>query len=92
MTRPKKLSELFAGIDHRRIGSDEIITSIECDSRQVGPGCLFACVVGTFQDGHIYAEQAVRAGAAALLVERELPLCIPQIIVEDTRTDRKSVV
>lgn len=86
MTRSLSLSELFAGINHIHKGEDAEITSIECDSRQVGPGCLFVCVVGTFQDGHVYAEQAVRAGAAALLVERELLLNIPQIIVEDTRT------
>ncbi|MGI6150749.1 MAG: UDP-N-acetylmuramoyl-L-alanyl-D-glutamate--2,6-diaminopimelate ligase [Christensenellales bacterium] len=86
MTRSLSLRELFAGINHVHKGGDAIITSIECDSRQVGPGCLFVCVVGTFQDGHVYAEQAVRAGAAALLVERELPLVVPQIIVEDTRT------
>jgi len=86
MIRTLSLSELFAGIPHTRKGGDAEISSIECDSRQVGKGCLFVCVVGTFQDGHVYAEQAVRMGASALLVERELPLDVPQIIVEDTRT------
>jgi len=86
MTRSIGLRDLFAGIQHVHMGEDALITSIECDSRQVKPGSLFVCVVGTHQDGHIFAEQAVRAGAAALLVQRELPLDVPQIIVEDTRT------
>ena len=41
--------------------------------------------MGTFADGHKYAQQAVDAGAAALVVERKLDIDVPQILVEDTR-------
>ena len=48
-------------------------------------GDVFCCIVGTFADGHKYAQQAVDAGAAALVVERKLDIDVPQILVEDTR-------
>lgn len=79
------LSKLLRGTPHTLIGPDVEIREIEYDSRKVKKGDLFSCVVGTFSDGHKYAEQAVAAGAAALLVERRLPVEITQVIVEDTR-------
>ena len=55
------------------------------DSRQVEPGMLFCAVRGSTTDGHVHAPQAVRDGAAALLVERELELDVPQLVVTDVR-------
>ena len=40
---------------------------------------------GSRADGHEFAERAVAAGAAALVVERPLELDVPQLLVEDTR-------
>ncbi len=71
----------------RLIGGGETqITSIFDDSRKVKPGALFACTPGTKVDGHDFAPQAIEKGAVALLVERELPIDIPQILVSDVRT------
>jgi UDP-N-acetylmuramoyl-L-alanyl-D-glutamate--2,6-diaminopimelate ligase len=61
------------------------IADIAFDSREVGPGTLFFCVVGQTADGHDFAPEVVAAGAAALVVERELDLDIPQLIVADSR-------
>ncbi|MBR6429060.1 MAG: UDP-N-acetylmuramoyl-L-alanyl-D-glutamate--2,6-diaminopimelate ligase [Clostridia bacterium] len=79
------LSKLIEGTDMRLTGGDADISRIEYDSRRVKPGELFACVVGTFMDGHVFAESAVKNGAAALIVERELPLLVPQVIAENSR-------
>ena len=46
---------------------------------------MFCCIVGTFQDGHKYAADAVEKGASALLVQTKLELDIPQIVVKDSR-------
>ncbi|MFI6643799.1 UDP-N-acetylmuramoyl-tripeptide--D-alanyl-D-alanine ligase [Streptomyces sp. NPDC050504] len=51
------------------------------DSRQVGPGSLFAAFAGEHVDGHDYAERAVAAGAAAVLATR--PVGVPAIVVPD---------
>lgn len=79
------ISELTKNTDCRIIGSDCDISRIEYDSRKLTGGELFCCIRGTFKDGHEFAESAVARGAAALLVERELPLSVPQIIVKNSR-------
>ncbi len=79
------LSKLCESIKHRRLGADLNIDALEYDSRKVKQSSLFCCIVGTFSDGHAYAQKAVDAGAAGLLVERELPIDLPQVIVPNTR-------
>ncbi|HEX2045343.1 MAG TPA: UDP-N-acetylmuramoyl-L-alanyl-D-glutamate--2,6-diaminopimelate ligase [Gaiellaceae bacterium] len=61
------------------------IHDLAYDARLVTPGALFACVRGRRADGHDFAGAAVAGGAAALLVERELPLAVPQLVVDDAR-------
>ncbi len=61
------------------------IESLAYDSRKVRPGTLFFCVPGEKADGHEFAAGAVRAGAAALVVERELDLDVAQVIVPSAR-------
>jgi UDP-N-acetylmuramoyl-tripeptide--D-alanyl-D-alanine ligase len=51
------------------------------DSRQAGPGSLFAALPGTRTDGHDFAAQAVAAGATAVLATR--PVGVPALIVPD---------
>lgn len=61
------------------------ITALAYDSRKVVPGTLFFCVPGFTADGHRFAADAVRAGAAALVVERELGLGVPEAVVPSVR-------
>jgi UDP-N-acetylmuramoyl-tripeptide--D-alanyl-D-alanine ligase len=51
------------------------------DSRQVGPGGLFAAVAGERSDGHDFAAAAVAAGATAVLATRPVP--VPSVLVTD---------
>ncbi len=55
------------------------------DSRAVQPGDLFCAIPGFSVDGHEFAGAAIDRGAGALLVERLLPLEIPQLVVRDAR-------
>ncbi len=61
------------------------ITGLAYDSREVAPGDLFFCVSGFRSDGHEFAPEAVRAGAAALVVERPLGLGVPEVVVASAR-------
>ena len=61
------------------------IGGLAYDSRAVEPGDLFFCVSGFRSDGHQFAAEAVRAGAAALVVERALGLGVPEIVVPSVR-------
>jgi UDP-N-acetylmuramoyl-L-alanyl-D-glutamate--2,6-diaminopimelate ligase len=83
-----RLAELVAGLPEARVlgdGSVEI-SELVYDSRKAGPGALFFCVVGHKVDGHEFAPRVVEAGAAALVVERELTdLAVPQVVVPDSR-------
>lgn len=63
---------------------DAEISGIACDSRRVEEGFAFVCINGVEVDGHRFAESALKAGAVALIVERDLGLP-HQIVVEDTR-------
>jgi UDP-N-acetylmuramoyl-L-alanyl-D-glutamate--2,6-diaminopimelate ligase len=61
------------------------VTDLAYDARAVTPGALFACIPGFRADGHDFAPDAVKRGAVALLVERELDLPVPQLVVADAR-------
>ncbi len=51
----------------------------------VTAGALFICVRGASADGHDFAADAVARGAAALAVDHELDVAVPQLVVGDTR-------
>jgi len=55
------------------------------DSRRKTDKGLFFCISGARFDAHNFAEQAVANGASALVVERFLPIDVPQVLVESTR-------
>jgi len=57
--------------------------SLSMDTRTLLPGSCFVAIRAE-RDGHAFAAQAVAAGATALLVDHELPLAVPQLIVPDT--------
>jgi UDP-N-acetylmuramoyl-L-alanyl-D-glutamate--2,6-diaminopimelate ligase len=61
------------------------ITDLAYDAAAVSPGALFFCVRGSRADGHDFAPAAVERGAVALVVERELELAVPQLVVDDAR-------
>ncbi|MET9443881.1 UDP-N-acetylmuramoyl-tripeptide--D-alanyl-D-alanine ligase [Streptomyces sp. NPDC006610] len=53
------------------------------DSREAGPGSLFAAFAGERVDGHDFARQVVEAGAVAVLASR--PVGVPAIVVDDVQ-------
>ncbi|MFL5819459.1 MAG: UDP-N-acetylmuramoyl-L-alanyl-D-glutamate--2,6-diaminopimelate ligase [Solirubrobacteraceae bacterium] len=68
------------------VGAPDVeITGLAYDSRSVHPGTLFFCVTGLSRDGHLFAPDAVVAGAAALVVERPLELGVPEVVVPSAR-------
>ena len=82
-----KLDQLSAGLPGRVVRADgsEEITDIAFDSTRVAWGALFVCVRGMSADGHEFAQAALMAGAEALVVDHELELDAPQLVVADTR-------
>jgi UDP-N-acetylmuramoyl-L-alanyl-D-glutamate--2,6-diaminopimelate ligase len=67
-------------------GAPEVeVTGLAYSSHSVSDGSLFFCVVGFTADGHDFAADAVRRGAAALVVQRPLGLGVPEVQVPDVR-------
>ncbi len=61
------------------------VSDVVLDTRRVRAGGLFCCVPGRRVDGHELAGDALEAGAVALLVQRQLPLDAPQLLVGSVR-------
>lgn len=66
--------------------NDAGIQGICTDSRAVVPGQCFVALVGENHDGHAFIPEAVKRGAAALLVENvpEGKISLPIVKVDDT--------
>jgi UDP-N-acetylmuramoyl-L-alanyl-D-glutamate--2,6-diaminopimelate ligase len=78
------VADLVAALPGARLRGDGAVRVADAthDSRDAGPGVLFAARPGQRSDGHDHAPQAVAAGTPALLVERELDLDVPQVVVD----------
>jgi UDP-N-acetylmuramoyl-tripeptide--D-alanyl-D-alanine ligase len=68
-----------------RGAADVHFTSVSTDTRTLDRGALYVALRGPRFDGHAFARAAAEGGAAALLVEHELPLDLPQLVVDDSR-------
>ena len=67
-------------------GRDDVpIAGLAYRSEGVTPGTLFFCVPGFVVDGHEFAADAVRRGAAALVCERPLGTDVPEVVVPSVR-------
>ncbi len=67
-------------------GAPEVeVTGLAYSSTSASEGSLFFCVPGFTADGHDFAADAVRRGAAALVVQRPLGLGVPEVQVADVR-------
>ena len=62
------------------------IGELTIDSRKAVKSGLFFCLVGERFDAHTFADQAIRNGCVALVVERWISaLSVPQVLVSDAR-------
>ncbi len=85
----KRLESLLEHLDYTIVqGKTDIeIKELVYDSRKVTQGCLFVCIKGAVSDGHVFAAEAVKKGAAAIMVQEdvEVPGYVTVIKVGDSR-------
>ena len=79
------LARIVTATNAKLIGTAAIISRVSTDTRTIHQGDLFIALSGEHFDAHDFCVSAVQKGAAAVMVERQLPLPVPQIIVADTR-------
>ena len=80
---PLKVSDLANALGCPMPSRDIEVQHVFTDSRKVVPGALFAALAGENFDGHDFVADAVKLGAAALLVERRQEIDVPQLVVDD---------
>ncbi len=57
---------------------------ISTDTRAIVPGAVFVALSGERFDGHGFVDRAREGGATLAIVEREVPVDIPQLVVTDS--------
>ena len=79
-----KLNCLLKNVEHKKNSTlNPDIKFLTCNSKEVKKNSLFVCLNGVNFNGHNFANAAIKAGAVAVLVEKNLNLK-NQIIVKDT--------
>ena len=81
------LAEVARLTGGRLAGADPATTvtgPVVIDSRRVSPGGLFVCLRGEHVDGHLFATDAVRDGAVAVLAARDVDA--PAVVVDDPQS------
>jgi CheY-like chemotaxis protein len=77
-----KLRELALVLDGTLLGDGDasVTSTVETDSRLIVTGSIFFAKPGEKADGHDFVSDAIKNGAIAAVVERELPDQINQIV------------
>ena len=83
--RSMSLAAVAEAVSGQLIGRDTEIAEISTDSRKMPEAALFVALRGERFDAHDFLDQAKNAGAAALMVECQVDLGLPQILVPDCR-------
>ena len=80
-------SQLADILSAKLVGAGDIqIDSVNTDTRKYVEKSLFFALKGEKFDAHHYLSEAVKQGAAALVVQQPAPaLNVPQLVVDDTR-------
>ena len=78
----KKLSELY------NIDDDRLIKSIKINSKEIEPGDIFVCTMGVTADRHDFIDEAIKNGASAIVVSRDVgEKSVPVIKVDNTNLE-----
>ena len=84
-----KLNEMFDGIKYTLVkgNMDTLVNDIVYDSRIVKKGVLFVAIIGSEVDGHKYINDAIKLGATAILVSKDVEIKDDATVIKvaDTR-------
>lgn len=79
-----RLSDLASETQGRVTGADVAVNGVATDSRTLTPGSLYVALRGERFDGHDFVGAAMSAGASAGMVDHEVDIDLPQVVVADT--------
>ena len=84
----KTLNQILQGINYIGIADNRLIQKISYDSRMIEDNTLFVAIKGSKYDGHEYIDNAVKLGANAVLIDRDIRInkySVPLLKVQNTR-------
>jgi UDP-N-acetylmuramoyl-L-alanyl-D-glutamate--2,6-diaminopimelate ligase len=61
--------QLLDGAEVLAQSGDPVVSGVEYDSRRVKPGCVFVAIRGETSDGNRFIDQAIQAGAVAVVTD-----------------------
>lgn len=79
------LSEAAIALNAKYVGADVQFDSVGSDSRNVKAGQLFVALKGENFDGNTFADEAIKKGAAAVMLSDSAVEVQPSLFVPDTR-------
>ena len=80
----RTLGDAARAVGGKLLGDDMRYVAVSTDSRSLVPGALFVGLRGPNFDGAEFVAAAAERGAVGAVVDRELPIALPQIVVPDT--------
>lgn len=79
------LSDIAKAVSGKLLGADVLVTSVDTDSRRIQSQQLFVAIKGERFDGNQFAQEALKLGAAAVMISDESQTARPAVLVNDTR-------
>ncbi len=61
--------QVLDGAEVLALSGDPVVSGVEYDSRRVKPGCVFIAMQGESSDGNRFIDQAIQAGAVAVVTD-----------------------
>jgi len=86
-----QLAQVSQAVNGQFIGSDIALSGVTTDTRSRCDGKLFVALKGDRFDAHDFVTDAQHAGASAALVERDVDIDIPKVLVNDTHQALKDL-
>ncbi|SES69978.1 UDP-N-acetylmuramoylalanyl-D-glutamate--2,6-diaminopimelate ligase [Natronincola peptidivorans] len=88
-----QLSTLIKGLDFIEIKGDinKEISSIAYDSRKVIENSVFVAISGYREDGHAYINEAIKKGASAIILEKDIAIEGNNITILKVQNSRKAL-
>lgn len=81
-----ELSDCAEALPAQLVGDSVAIHGVSIDTRTLKPGDLYVAIVGERFDGHDFVDDALQAGAAAVMVQRRSDISLPQLEVSNTQS------
>ncbi len=71
-----KIKQLLENLEYEILAGnvEEEFTTLAYDSRKVEKGSVFVCISGTVRDAHEFIPDVIEKGAAAVVVEKDVPV------------------